>query len=362
MDNIIEANSAQDIFFHTIWWFLQFLGGAASDKLFLAISDLPQGRRCQRIVCFAHVDIAYNALLGSVHKALLSVHERHYISRQLENIRAVAFEKLRLYFKYNAETGKALSAVLESMSTVIWPEDDFGMTGGFDQYFGEPYRGQDNFIAEWVWSHLQRQARNSTLLLPKNAQNYVAVADTFSVGPSHLTTYDPMRNAIAISVAALRPPFYYKEATSAVFYGGLGYLYADGIFNALDTVVHLLDGGNSVKPSEKERTRAFWDVTSCPRAIMKSTFPALLALDVAYTAYLRYRDDGSDFPLKGMPDFTPAQVFFATFCHGSCWVDRFGKRESHSCKHATENFDMFMKAFYCNFTAEKFPYAMCVQE
>ncbi|KAL1420077.1 hypothetical protein MTO96_024662 [Rhipicephalus appendiculatus] len=219
MDNIIEVNSAQDLFFHTIWWSLQFLGGAASDKLFLAIADHPQGRRCQRIVCFAHVDITYNALLASVQKALLSAHERLYISKQLKNIRAVALEKLRWYFKNNAETREVLSAVLNSMSTVIWPEDDFGKPGGFEQYFGEPYRGQDSFFAEWEWSRFQRHARNSTSLLPK-AQDYVAVAETFSAGPSHLTTYNPVRNAIAISVAALRPPFYYKEATSAVFYGG----------------------------------------------------------------------------------------------------------------------------------------------
>ncbi|KAL1420074.1 hypothetical protein MTO96_024659 [Rhipicephalus appendiculatus] len=300
MDKIMETNSAQDIFFHTIWWFLQFVGGAASDKLFLAISELPQGRRCQRIVCFAHVDITYNALLASVHKALLSVHERLYIAKQLENIRAVALEKLRSYFKYSAETREALSAVLKNMSTVIWPEDDFGKPGGFEQYFGEPYRGPDSFFAEWEWSRLQRQARNSTSLLP-NAQDYVAVAETFSAGPSHLTTYNPVRNTIGISVVALRPPFYYKEATSAVFYGGLGYLYADGVFNALDTMVHLYDGGTSVQPSEKKRTQAFWEATSCPRGIRKSTFPALLALDVAYTAYLRYRDDASDLPLKGMP-------------------------------------------------------------
>ncbi|KAH7971935.1 hypothetical protein HPB52_003875 [Rhipicephalus sanguineus] len=361
MDNIIEANSAQDIFFHTIWWFVQFVGGAASDKLFLSISDHPQGRRYQRIVCFAHVDITYNALLASVQKDLLSVHQRLYIAKQLENIRVVALEKLRSYFKHSAEMREVLLEVLQSMSTVIWPEDDFGKPGGFEEYFGEPYRGQDSFFAEWEWSRFQRQARNSTALL-SNAQDYVAVAATFSEGPSHLTTYNPVRNAIAISVAALRPPFCYKEATSAVFYGGLGYLYAEGIFNALDSMVHLLDGGTTMQPSEHQRTQAFWEATSCPRGIRRSTFPALLALDVAYTAYLRYRDDASDFPLKGMPDFTAEQVFFATFCHGSCWVDDFGNRESHFCKHATDNFNLFMKAFSCNFTAEMFPYAMCVQE
>ncbi|XP_070378364.1 uncharacterized protein [Dermacentor albipictus] len=361
MDFITAANSAQDIFYHTIWWFLQFVGAATSDRLFQSASDHPQGKRYQQAICFAHVDTTYNALLASISKALMSTHEHLAIANQLENIRTIALEKLRSYFKHSAETRDALSAVLEGMSTVIWPEDDFGRPGGFEQYFGEPYRGQDGFFGEWRWSRLQRQARNSAEL-SWDTQYYVAFAETYAPGSSHLTAYNPVRNAIFISVAALRPPFYYKEATSAMMYAGLGYLYAEGIFNALNTMVHLFDGGTTMQLSDKPSTRAFWETSSCPGALEAQTFPALLALDVAYTAYLRFRNETSDLRLKELPDYSPEQVFFATFCHGTCWADGFGKKESSVCNLATQNFHLFMKAFSCNVTAEMMPYANCVHD
>ncbi|XP_075556732.1 uncharacterized protein LOC142588797 [Dermacentor variabilis] len=361
MDFITEANSAQDIFFHTIWWFLQFVGAATSDRLFQSASDHPQGKRYQQTICFAHVDTTYNALLASISKALMSTHEHLAIANQLENIRAIALEKLRSYFKHSAETREALSAVLEGMSTVIWPEDDFGRPGGFEQYFGEPYRGQDGFFGEWRWSRLQRQARNSAEL-SWDTQYYVAFAETYAAGSSHLTAYNPVRNAIFISVAALRPPFYYKGATSAMMYAGLGYLYAEGIFNALNTMVHLFDGGTTMQLSDKPSTRAFWEASSCPRALGAQTFPALLALDVAYTAYLRFRNETSDLRLKGLPEYSPEQVFFATFCHGTCWAHDFVRKESSVCNQATQNFPLFMKAFSCNVTAEMMPYAKCMHD
>ncbi|KAL1414391.1 hypothetical protein MTO96_007534 [Rhipicephalus appendiculatus] len=278
---------------------------------------------------------------------MLSTEARLAIRDRLDNIRTVVVEKLHAYSKLNAEMRRALSAVVESMSTVIWPEDDFGRSGGFEQYFGKPYNGSNGgFFAEWEWSRLQMLNRDSATAV--RVGDYVAASEVFALVGRALTSYNPVLNVISISVAALRPPFYYGEATSAMFYGGLGFIYAEGIFRAVDMMSHLLNGGTVMAPSESPVTWAFWNASWCSDVQeAERTFPFLPALDVAYTAYLRFKDEASDLPLKGLREYSPTQVFFATFCHGTCWTDSSKRKFSKVCTDVTKNFGPFKESFSC---------------
>ncbi|KAL1420080.1 hypothetical protein MTO96_024665 [Rhipicephalus appendiculatus] len=227
IDSIFASNTAQDVFFHTIWWFVQAVGATISSVLRLSVNSVPEGVYFQRLICFYHVDTTYNVLLASINKAMLSTDARLAITSRLENIRSVVVEKLRAYSKLNAETRRALSEVVESMSTVIWPDDDFGRPGGFEQYFGEPYNGSDGgFYAEWEWIRLQMYNRHNRTAVAIG--DYVAASKVFAFAGETVTAYNPLLNVISISIAALSPPFYYREATSAMFYGGLGFIYAEG--------------------------------------------------------------------------------------------------------------------------------------
>ncbi|XP_077524133.1 uncharacterized protein LOC144135296 [Amblyomma americanum] len=345
-DSIFNAFTAQDVFFHTIWWFVQSVGAATSNKLFLTLNEHPSGKYFQRIICFDHVSTTYNALLASIHKTLLSPPERLSIVGLLENVRAVALEKLRSYATLNATTRKVLAVVLENMSTVLWPDDDFGRPGGFQQFYGKPYRGKDGFFGEWRWSRLQIQNRSKTLFTSKE---YVAAAEVYSFVDNRLVSYNPILNTMSVSMAALRPPFYYKDGTSAMTYAGLGYIYAQEIFEALDMLTHLFNGGTVMKPTDAPDTAAFWNASWCPASINnRFTYPELPALDVAYTAYVKFKDGASDLPLKGLPHFRPEKIFFATFCHCSCYFDPSKRvKVSQVCKAAAQNFDPFSSAFSC---------------
>ncbi|KAL1420071.1 hypothetical protein MTO96_024656 [Rhipicephalus appendiculatus] len=244
------------------------------------------------------------------------------------------------------------------MSTVIWPENDFGRPGGFEQYFGKPYNGSNGgFFATWEWSRLQMYNRDNQAAAPYG--DYVAASEVFTFAGRTVTAYNPVLNVLSISVAALRPPFYYGQATSAMFYGGLGFIYAEAIMKAVDMMAHLFNGGTAMAPSESAVTRAFWNASWCSDVReAEATFPWLPALDVAYTAYLRFRDEGSDLRLKGLSEYSPAQVFFVTFCHGDCWTDTNKCKFSKACTDAMINFGPLKEAFSCptNATDKKCAY------
>ncbi|KAH8028826.1 hypothetical protein HPB51_019912 [Rhipicephalus microplus] len=212
IDYIFSSKTAEDIFFHTVWWFVQAVGATTSSKLCSSVNSIPEGRYFQRLICFDHVDTTYNVLLASISKAMLPPEARLAISNRLDKIRSVAVEKLRAYSKLSAETRRAVASVVEGMSTVIWPEDDFGRPGGFEQYFGRPYNGSHSgFFAEWEWSRLQMLNRDSEA--PMTIRDYVAASEIFALVGRALTSYNPVLNVLSISVAALRPPFYYSEGT-----------------------------------------------------------------------------------------------------------------------------------------------------
>ncbi|KAL1420075.1 hypothetical protein MTO96_024660 [Rhipicephalus appendiculatus] len=347
VDSVFFSNTAQDIYYHTIWWFVESLGTTISSVLRLSVNNIPEGAYFQRAICFNYADTTYNVLLASINKAMLSTKAQLAITSRLDHIRSVVVEKLRTCSKLNAETRRALSSVVEGMSTVIWPEDDFGRPGGFEQYFGKPYNGSNGgFFATWEWSRLQMYNRDGQPAVATS--DYVAASEIFAFAGYKLTSYNPVLNVLSVSVAALRPPFYYGEATSAMFYGGLGFVYAEGIFRAVDMIAHLWNGGTTMVPSESGPTWAFWNTSWCSGVrVAQFTFPWLPALDAAYASYLRFKDEGSDLRLKGLSEYTPAQVFFATFCHCRCWTDTFKRKDSEVCTDATRDFAPFAEAFSC---------------
>ncbi|XP_072143087.1 membrane metallo-endopeptidase-like 1 [Dermacentor andersoni] len=356
---IFARNTAQDIIFHTIWWFVQSVGAVASSDLFSAVNKHSDSMHLRQIICFDHAHATYNVLLASVHKALFSTHERLSIARHLESVRTVAIEKLRSYSKLSESSKITLSSVLEDMSTVIWPEEDFGRPGGFAEYYGQPYRGRDGFLGEWLWSRLQLQ--NNSAAVAAGSRDYVAASKIYQAGSDQMISYNPILNTMSVSLTAVSAPFYYPEATSAMIYGGVGFLYAQAIFEALDDLEHLLHGGVTMQPSDAMTTAwAFWNASWCQHIDNRLAFPEVPALDVAYTAYIRFRDEAADLPLKGLPCCTPKQVFFVTMCHCSCYVGSSKTTQSRVCDVAVKNFEPFSETFSCPFGSSMNTYPKCV--
>lgn len=344
MDTIMASYTAEQLYFHTIWGFMQAVGGLVGNNLFSALNTYEAGRYFTRLVCFEHLDTTYNVLVASMNKAQYTFQEQTSILTLLENVRTVALEKLRSYSKINSTLKNALATLLEGMSTVIWPEDDFGSPGGFERYYGQDYNGTGGFFGKWHWSRLQLQHALS------DEDRQVDVAKVYALGSRTLISYNPALNVMSVSVSALAPPYFYNRGTSAMTYGGLGYAYAKAIFEALDTMTHLLNGGAVIQPSDEPETAAFWNASWCPIAAFNGwLFPQSPALNVAYETYVRFRDLSSDLPLEGLRNYSPEQVFFFTFCHVSCYIDasQLSSKLSQQCRSAVENMEAFSKAFSC---------------
>ncbi|KAK8758386.1 hypothetical protein V5799_003980 [Amblyomma americanum] len=341
--SIFTSYSAQDVFFHTLWWFIQSVGSLTSHSIHSFMKAHPKRMSFMVVMCFDHVAATHNGLLAAINKASFEHSEQLFIADHLENIRNVTLEKLHSY-KLSARTREALISVLENMTTVIWPEEDFGRPGGFEEYYGKPYEGGESFFEEWKLSRVRLQRLYTEGIIG----DYVKAALVHEFDGDRVVAYNPALNVLSVSPSALTPPLYYRQATTAVIYGGLGYVYARAIFEALDTISHLLNGGSSMQPTDQPETTDFWNASWCGYpAGGRSMFPHLPALDVAYSAYSRSRNETSDLPLERLPQYSPKQVFFLTFCHSNCYLNTAGVKLSPACNSAMAHFDNFTRAFMC---------------
>ncbi|KAH9376039.1 hypothetical protein HPB48_018175 [Haemaphysalis longicornis] len=342
LDALTDCYTPEQLYFHTIWAFVQALGGLVSSHLSSALQGYEAGKIFIRFTCFEQVEMTYNVLLASINKAQYTRQEQISILALLENVRTVASEKLRSYSKLNSPLINELADLVEEMKTVVWPEDDFGSPGGFERYYGPPYNGTGDFFGQWHSSRLQLQ---HTLV---HEDRQVDVAQIYELHPSQLFSYNPALNVMSVAVAALAPPYFYSKGTSAMTYGGLGYAYAKAIFEALESMTDLLHGGAVTEPFVASETEAFWNGSWCTVVGYKDWLcPQLPALVVAYETYVRFRNVSSDLPLEGMESYSPEQVFFFTFCHVSCYIGPLMTKVSEQCLTAAKHFEPFSKAFSC---------------
>ncbi|KAH7971100.1 hypothetical protein HPB49_018706 [Dermacentor silvarum] len=359
--NVLFASyTARELTFHTAWWFAQFMAAVSSDGIHAFILGNKVGSEVYPVLCGVHIAMAYNVLLSRIHygTGTASADPRPPVTRLLSYVHETAVGKIRTWtsaFGYQAIN--AVTSRLGNATTVVWPECKQNESG--DAWWGEALYGPDydnatrGFFGHW--REIRRRLQGSL-----NTDAYQSSLRVFRLQSSYLATYDVVSNAISVGVQAVTEPFYVADGTSAINYGGLGFLYALQVARTINALTLLLDGDHTpsarVPPTNATDAsgapgQVLWKLGGCASsnasARVTSLYPALPALEIAHDAYKRFRDVTQDVPLRGLEEYSAEQVFFLTACHVTCWTASTGHRMSPECTDAMSNFAPFAEAFGC---------------
>ncbi|KAH6931454.1 hypothetical protein HPB50_024459 [Hyalomma asiaticum] len=349
MNDLLEAYTPQEITFHIIWWYAQYACTITSRVLFNAVSSSRFGMQVQREYCTVLSKEVYHVLWAAVSKARTSIEDQIRISSYLENIKTVAVDKLTSTTRFDSVTRDSLASVVMNVGTIIWPNGSLATPEGLEHYYGPAHDGFGGVFGE-AYATVRYLRR-----FIGTYQGDLAAAMFIPSEYIRLTLYDPLTNTIAMATEAIGPPLYYSSGTSAMIYGGLGFIYSLEVVTALNSISHLTrDEASAV--SAQSSNKSFSEAPSCPN--VHSLFPELPALDLAHEAYLRFRDAQSDLPLKGLR-YSPEQIFFISFCHTTCLFQPNGTSFSPRCNEAVKNFAPFSRAFSCPLGSEMNPSRKC---
>ncbi|XP_075534355.1 membrane metallo-endopeptidase-like 1 [Dermacentor variabilis] len=356
IEELFVAFSAQTLWFHTTWWFVQSVGTFSSNVLPATVAAVDFGNLgsvLNTVCCVLQVELTYNTLLAAITKSQFTEDEVREIPRYFHRIKTLAIEKISSSDRMNDTTKSTLLNVLKETATAIWPEGVLRSQGSFDRLYGAVDNDSRDFFSQWYSARLALQkSRGSSL--------YEEAVKTYRVSNNRLFEYKYIPNAVSASTASVHPPLYYSNGTSAMIYGGIGFLFAKELVDALNFMI--------LRPIPNETTWGanstwrLWEAFSCPAADDREqvVFPMLPALDIAYSAYKRFRDPMKDLPLQGLDSYTPEQIFFLTFCHTMCRIEVLtGAQYSPDCSVAVRNFEPFARAFSCSPGSKMHPINKC---
>ncbi|KAH7973177.1 hypothetical protein HPB52_022736 [Rhipicephalus sanguineus] len=165
-------------------------------------------------------------------------------------------------------------------------------------------------------------------------------------------------NSITLAIGDLNPPLFYRNATLAIMYGGLGTLAGRQIVKALDETGVTVDAAGVRGPWLKPPAAAVHaEKSNCDvRTTTDSTqwrplrlFPAVVGMEVAYRSFIAAvtRDYRSleDLRVMHLEKFTDSQVFFLAFCYSQC--SKRPQRKGDDCNVPVKNSPRFAEAFNC---------------
>ncbi|KAL1476605.1 hypothetical protein MTO96_036392 [Rhipicephalus appendiculatus] len=234
MNIIFGAYSARDIWFHIAWWFVQAVGIVVSETVSAVLSIHPLGQFFRNAMCLVHVDGPYGALIAAGQRTIVAPAEQLKIRQLVEHVREVAVEKIRFSTMLGASTRSAIADLISKTKTIIWPERGFDSLGAMERIYGPSRNRTSTFFGEWLRSREQWQ----------RARNHAANTDISSVflaDLKYIALYNAATNTISLSPAVLGPPLFYAHGTSAMLYGGLGYVYAAEVVRAVNVLSYLLN-------------------------------------------------------------------------------------------------------------------------
>ncbi|XP_077523577.1 neprilysin-like [Amblyomma americanum] len=162
--------------------------------------------------------------------------------------------------------------------------------------------------------------------------------------------YDYIFNHVEVATGAAGAPAYYSHGTGAMFYGGLGFLMAMQLVKFVDSVgLQWSANGTNVRSILTESTRrSYHERDGClSDEGMKSVFPEIPALEIAYSALKasRLRGDRDHLPLS--PDLTEDVVFFLTICYMTCADKNYPGPQAADCNKVVGNSEAFAEAYGC---------------
>ncbi|KAH7941519.1 hypothetical protein HPB49_014609 [Dermacentor silvarum] len=253
---------------------------------------------------------------------------------------------------------------LENMTKVLMPDDSFFERTKRDKLYSVfPNMAGNTFVTNIVKaSEVYRGLRN-----------HEHFADLYSVRVYPRfgrETYLYLPNLMKLGFLDLYPPLFFKNATLAIIYGGLGSFAARQMAKSFDDVGVTVDD---------EGQRGIWlgpnaaavhaEKVSCNvRASSYGgewrplrLFPVVAGLEIAYQSYMAAVEADyralEDFRVHHLEAFTDDQVFFLTYCYALC--SKRPQTMGDECNVPLKNSKRFAAAFSCPENSRMNPRVKC---
>ncbi|XP_077552941.1 membrane metallo-endopeptidase-like 1 isoform X2 [Haemaphysalis longicornis] len=198
IDSLFHAHPPEDIQAHIAWWV------------------------AQAIMCALQVESVYNVLLAVVDRERLTALSRTTVTGLCEGLRNVALRKAASSPWLDDVAKSVFAEVVPTTETVFWPESLYA--GDLKDLYGEddppPHKG---FMERWNSSRLSLHRSLGSAVRERASR-------VFRADFVRLASHDPIRRVISLWSALFSVPFEADGATSAMLYGGLGFIYAKELF------------------------------------------------------------------------------------------------------------------------------------
>ncbi|CAN8005025.1 unnamed protein product, partial [Ixodes hexagonus] len=358
IDGIFHRFANDELVAQLSWSLAQFSGIVAMDALVSSLLGSKQyASNFLPLLCSAEALFVYHQLFMESTAQTFPVEERESLDTFLGQITEEAVALVNSSNWIDKGSKDFLIEKLRETTTKIWPGND---TSTFYENIPD---NETYFVSFWV------ETRRSLQTIPISTE-YGRTVRRHGLDAT-LPEYNYLLNAIQLSVALLRPPFYYRQGTKAMKYAGLGFLYAKQLAHAFDeNGICFRASGFSGAPAFPLETREAYvrkafcgtsdsHVVLCaPKERNGSIFPSLPALQIVYSGFKKALDVGVDLRLKNLEGYTPEQVFFITLCFTTCYHDVVSGR-SGGCNEFLRHFPPFAEAFHCSLLSGMNPQEKC---
>ncbi|KAH8038660.1 hypothetical protein HPB51_002804 [Rhipicephalus microplus] len=182
------------------------------------------------IFCGLHVEAAYKLLLLSLTTvARLTRHDEQLIDDAYSTLVSTAVRMVSDSEWLDDESKALATRKLSSLRVRVWPPSEYTDNGVLEEYYKEYPRGSETFREYWVTVR--------RLISKQKRAGESRVADSLPTNyfPAHLI-YDYILNSMDLPIGIIDRPIYYPMGTDAMFYGGLGFLFAKEMVKALDSI------------------------------------------------------------------------------------------------------------------------------
>ncbi|KAL1485714.1 hypothetical protein MTO96_047243 [Rhipicephalus appendiculatus] len=298
MRRIFERLTAREVLFHTTLWFVEEVGPLASKTLTLFTGLSETANMLNSISCGLHIEAVYYAALVMKSKLEFSAPQRLAVSDLLRSVMKTALDGIRTMPESSHQARSTLEAAFKNTSAAFWPWGELSVLKSLEQYYGTTNTSPRSAFDEWlsIRLHVQSFAGDRDL-----------ATKVFRIESSRLANYDLIDNVILLCAAALKAPFYYTTGTSAMVYGGLGSILGAEIAHTLHSFPALLRDEAGILPSGERLLEILWGISPCNATY--DLFPAVAGLQLAHSAYVRFRYAEDDVPLALLKNYTAEQVF-----------------------------------------------------
>ncbi|KAL3248941.1 hypothetical protein MRX96_056273 [Rhipicephalus microplus] len=311
MRRIFERLTARDVLFHTTLWFVQEVGPLASKTLSLFTGLSEAANLLDSVACGLHIEAVYYAALVMMSKLEFSAPQRLAVSDLLRSVMKTARDRIRIIPEANYQTRSTLEAAFINTSATAWPWGELSVLKSLEQYYGATNTSPRSAFDEWLAIRLHIQGFTGD----REFTNKV-----FRIESSRLANYDLIDNVILLCAAVLKAPFYYTKR-------------------------HERHGEAGSFPSGERLLEILWGISPCNATY--DLFPTVAGLQLAHSAYVRFRYAEDDVPLAPLKNYTAEQVFFMTFCLTLCSLDGPKGWISEICNHAVKYLPAFARSFNC---------------